>query len=62
MEIKIGEFFLAISIFLKIMHAKNNINADFWLVKDAYHVDAMLKYPEEYGLRMKKFFDKHLSN
>ena len=40
----------------------NNIDADFWLVKDAYHVDAMLKYPNEYGLKMKNFFEKYLEN
>ena len=38
----------------------NNINAEFWLVPDTYHVAAMLKYPQEYGLRMKNFFQKHL--
>ena len=44
------------------MKVSKNINSDFWLVKDTYHIDAMLKYPDEYGLRMKKFFEKHLSN
>ena len=48
--------------FIKNHALKNNISADFWLVKDTYHVDAMLKYPDEYGSRMKKFFEKHLSN
>ena len=38
----------------------NNINAEFWLVNDAYHVDAMFKYPDEYSKRMKKFFEKNL--
>ena len=38
----------------------NNINAEFWLVPDTYHVAAMLKYPKEYGIRMKNFFQKHL--
>ena len=38
----------------------NNINADFWLVKNSYHVDAMFKYPEEYSLKMKNFFEKYL--
>ena len=48
--------------FFKNYASNNNISSDFWLVKDTYHVDAMLKYPDEYGLRMKKFFEKHLSN
>ena len=47
--------------FLKNYAAVNNINADFWLAKNSYHVDAMFKYPEEYGLRMKEFFEKNLS-
>tara|TARA_B100000029_G_scaffold407425_1_gene408341 strand:+ start:76 stop:1068 length:993 start_codon:yes stop_codon:yes gene_type:complete len=38
----------------------NNINADFWLVKNANHVDAMLMHSEEYGLKMKNFFEKNL--
>ena len=48
--------------FFKKYALKNNINADFWLVEDTFHVEAMLKYPDEYGLRMKNFFEKHLSN
>ena len=39
---------------------EKEINADFWLVKNSYHVDAMFKYSEEYGLRMKDFFEKNL--
>ena len=46
--------------YIKDFSSLNNINAEFWLVKDSYHVDAMFKYPEEYGVRMRKFFDKHL--
>ena len=37
-----------------------NINADFWMIPDAYHVDAMFKYPDEYGYKMKKFFEGNL--
>ena len=48
--------------FIKQYVLSNNIDADFWLVKDAYHVDAMLKYPDEYGLKMKNFFEKYLEN
>jgi len=39
---------------------KNNIQASFWLIPDAYHVDAMFKYPDEYGQKMKKFFEENL--
>ena len=38
----------------------NNINAEFWLAKDAYHVDAMFRYPEEYSEKMEMFFNKVL--
>ena len=38
----------------------NNIEANFWLIPNAYHVDAMLKYPDEYGQRMKQFFEENL--
>jgi len=40
--------------------SKKNIEADFWLIPDAYHVDAMLKYPDEYSEKMKQFFEKNL--
>jgi len=48
--------------FFKDYVKNNNISADFWLVENSYHVDAMFKYPEEYGLKMKKFFEKNLKN
>ena len=35
---------------------ENRIKANFWLVKNSYHVDAMFKYPDEYGTKMKLFF------
>lgn len=42
-------------------YTKNyNINAEFWLAKNSYHVDAMFKYPEEYGLKMRDFFESNL--
>ena len=47
--------------FIKNYSTSNNIKAEFWLAKNSYHVDGMFKYPEEYGLRMKKFFEKNLS-
>ena len=40
--------------------SEKNINADFWMIPDAYHVDAMFKYPDEYGYKMKKFFEENL--
>ena len=46
--------------FLQKYSNQNNIKANFWLANDSYHVDAMFKYPEEYGLRMKKFFETNL--
>ena len=48
--------------FFKEYISKNNIKAKFWLVKDSYHVDAMFKYPEEYGIKLKNFFEEHLNN
>ena len=47
-------------VFFKNHTKKNNINASFWLVNNSYHVDAMFKYPEEYGKKMKDFFDNNL--
>jgi len=46
--------------YFKQYSEKNNIQSNFWLSKNSYHVDAMFKYPEEYGLRMKDFFEKNL--
>ena len=39
---------------------ENHINASFWMIPDAYHIDAMFKYPDEYGYKMKKFFEENL--
>ena len=36
---------------------ENNIKSDFWLADNSYHVDAMFKYPDEYALKMKDFFE-----
>ena len=47
--------------FLKNYSIKNNIKANFWLIPDAYHVDGMFINPEEYGIKMKEFFLKHLN-
>ena len=41
--------------------SKNNIEAYFWLNPDAYHVDAMRKYPNEYSQKMKQFFEENLT-
>ena len=48
--------------FFKEYISKNNIKAKLWLAKDSYHVDAMFKYPEEYGIKLKNFFEEHLNN
>ena len=46
--------------FFRNFAKQNNINAEFWLAEKSYHVDAMFKYPEEYGKKMKKFFEANL--
>ncbi len=48
--------------YLKQYSKENKIKADFWLVPDAYHVDSILMFPEEYGFKMKNFFETHLTN
>ena len=47
--------------FIQAYTIENNINADFWLAENSYHVDAMFKYPEEYAEKMKKFFEENLN-
>ncbi|MBI04681.1 MAG: hypothetical protein CMI96_02575 [Pelagibacteraceae bacterium] len=39
---------------------KNNINANFWLAENSYHVDSMFKHTDEYADKMHKFFTKNL--
>ena len=39
---------------------QNKINAEFWLVENSYHVDAMFKYPEVYSKKLGEFFNKNL--
>jgi len=46
--------------FIKNYATLNNIKAEYWLVHNAGHVDAMLMYPKEYGHKMKIFFEKNL--
>jgi len=46
--------------FFKEYTKKNNINAKFWLADNTYHIDAMFKYSNEYGIKMKDFFEKNL--
>ena len=48
--------------FIKNYAMKHNVRAEYWLVNDAGHVDAMFIDPEEYGRRMKIFFEKNLKN
>ena len=38
----------------------NNIDAEFWLVKESDHLDGMLKYSDEYSKKMEKFFNLKL--
>ena len=39
---------------------KNDINSEFWLIKDSDHLDGMLKYTDEYSDKMEKFFNSNL--
>jgi len=47
--------------FIKDYSKKNNINAEFWLVPNAGHVDSLFMMTEKYGEQMKKFFSKNLA-
>ena len=47
--------------FIKNYAERNNINAEYWLVPNVGHIDAMFFYPEEYGNRMKNFFEGKLN-
>ncbi len=38
----------------------HKIKAEFWLAEDSNHVDAMLKYPDEYANKMELFFNSKL--
>ena len=46
--------------FIKNHAEKNKINSDFWLVKNAGHVDSLFMHPKMYGNKMKIFFEKYL--
>ena len=46
--------------FIKSYATANGIKAEYWLVHEAGHIDLMLMHPEEYGSRMKIFFEKNL--
>ncbi len=46
--------------FFKKYSLDNNINAEFWLVKNSDHLDGMLKYTDEYSMRMELFFNSNL--
>ena len=48
--------------FIRDYATAHSIKANYWLVHDAGHVDAMLINPEEYANRMKTFFGKNLRN
>ena len=46
--------------YFKKFTKNNNINSNFWLAKNSYHVDGMFKYPDLYAEKMKKFFEDNL--
>lgn len=46
--------------YFKKYTSTNNINAEFWLIKESDHLDGMLKYTEEYARRMELFFNSNL--
>ena len=48
--------------FIKNYATINGINAEYWSLPQAGHVDAVLMNSKEYGSRMKTFFEKHLGN
>ena len=47
--------------YIKKYAEKNNIDAEYWLIPDAGHIDSILMFPEEYGFRMKTFFLNNLN-
>ena len=50
---------IGVSLVLRSIN-QNKINAEFWLVENSYHVDAVFKYPEVYSKKMEEFFNKKL--
>ena len=46
--------------FFKKYTDNNKINAEFWIIPHAGHVDGIFLHTEEYGKRMKTFFKKNL--
>ncbi len=48
--------------FIKNYSTLKNLKAEYWLIPDGGHVDSIFLHPEEYGQKMKSFFEKHLSN
>ena len=47
-------------LFIKDYVERNNINAEFWMIPEAGHVDSIFILTEEYGYKMKEFFSKNL--
>lgn len=45
---------------IKNYASENNIKFQYWLVPNAGHVDSIFLYSEEYGRKMKLFFEKNL--
>ncbi len=46
--------------YFKEYTSQKNINANYWLIKESDHLDGMLKYPDEYAMRMELFFNSNL--
>ena len=48
--------------FIKNYSTTKGLKAEYWLISDSGHVDSIFLHPEEYGQKMKSFFEKHLRN
>ena len=48
--------------FIKNFSTTKGLKAEYWLIPNGGHVDSIFLHPEEYGQKMKSFFEKHLSN
>ena len=46
--------------YFKEYTSQKNINANYWLIKESDHLDGMLKYPDEYAMKMELFFNSNL--
>ncbi len=48
--------------FIKNYSITKELKAEYWLIPNVGHVDSIFLYPEEYGKKMKFFFETHLGN